>query len=362
MSADPVKTPYWTNRLARKDEAASILDLVHAVHGESHPELNDAYFNWRYLNETEFRADIVMSEHEGRPVGIQPMAVFDWQWGSVPIKGVMYTGVLTHPEHRRRGVFRSLIDSSNEQAARRGAQFIMTLPNEQSLAGFLRFGQWQYPGLIPLAIKVIDGRAMVRAKAGAAAAALLGWLPPLFFRGQSADGCDDMDFELVSRMPDDLDGVFDQFARDCGRLMIRRTASYWTWRYCTRPAANYRSYIARSGGRVVGAVVTSVGSRFGMDIGMILDVVATGGVPVLCALIRHAGHDLLDRGLGLATCQATSPMLQQALREEGYRIPAPRRLPKRFHFVYRLTGVEGLPRMPEHISDWHLTFGDSDNA
>src|SRR5262245_25121851 len=110
-------TPYWTNRLARPDEAPAILDLVHAVHGDAHPEINDAYFSWRYLSDTPFRADILMSEHEGKPIGIQPVAIFDWQWGDDRLKGAMYTGVLTHPDHRRRGVFRSLIDSSNAHAA-----------------------------------------------------------------------------------------------------------------------------------------------------------------------------------------------------------------------------------------------------
>ncbi len=354
--------PYWTNRLARPDETPAILELVRVVHGEAHQELNEAYFSWRYLSDTPYRADIIMSEHEGRPIGIQPLAIFDWQWSDARLKGAMYTGVLTHPDHRRRGVFRSLIDSSNEHAAKRGAQFSMTLPNDASLPGFLNFGDWCYPGLIPLALKVVDGAAMLRPKVGGLLAGLVGWMPNLAFR-RRADGeaMSEIRCEPAATAPAELDEVVDAFARDCDRLMIRRTAAYWNWRYLTRPASSYRTIVARRAGRAVGAISTAVGRRMGLDVGLIADVAAAGGVSVLRSLIRAAESDLGGRGLGLVTCQATSPLLQEALAAEGYWRPSPRKLPKKFHFVYRPTGVAGLRKAPADIADWHLTFGDSDN-
>lgn len=347
--------PYWTNRLARPDETAAILNLVRTVHGDGRAASKTEYFSWRYLSDTEFRADIVMAEADGQPVGIQPMALFDWRWGAERLKGVMYTGVLTHPDHRRRGIFRTVIDSSNEQAAQRGAAFVMTLPNDSSLPGFLRFGGWHYPGLIPLAIKGLGKR-------GAWLPSPTSWLLRLLFRCKPLGGADEVTYEFVTHMPDELDEAADQFARDCDCLMIRRTASYWNWRYFMRPGERYRAYLARRGSEVVGAVVTSSDTRMGLNVGMIVDVVAAGGLPVLRGLIRRAEQDLQECGLRVVTCQATSPMMQEALRQEGYWIPPPKRLPKHFHFVFRPTSVPGLPRLPDRISDWHLTFGDSDNV
>jgi hypothetical protein len=182
------------------------------------------------------------------------------------------------------------------------------------------------------------------------------------FRSKRLDGADSLTHELVTRVPDELDNVGDQFARDCGALMIRRTANYWNWRYLERPGVNYRTHVARSGSEVVGSIVTTIGSRFGMDIGMLVDVVTSGGVPTLRSLIRCAERDLAALGMGVVACQATSSMLRLALSQEGYWMPPPKWLPKHFHFVFRPTGVPGLPRMPGQISDWHLTFGDSDNV
>jgi hypothetical protein len=143
--------------------------------------------------------------------------------------------------------------------------------------------------------------------------------------------------------------------------MIQRTSAYWNWRYLSRPESNYRTLIARRGSRVVGATITAIGRRMGLEVGLIADVVAEGGAPVLRRLIRAAEEDLLGRGVGLVTCQATSPLVQEALAAEGYWRPNPRKLPKHFHFVFRPTGHAGLRAAPANISDWHLTFGDSDN-
>jgi GNAT superfamily N-acetyltransferase len=353
---------YWTKRLSRPEDTAVILDLVGKVYSDR-PGLDEDYWRWRYLNGAGFQAETVIAEHEGRPIGIQPVAMFEFQWNDVRSKGALYTGVVTHPQHRRRGVFRSVVSGANDHVARRGGQFSMTLPNEESLPGFLRWGEWQYPGMLPVYVKITDGQMVLVPKVGRRTGRWLGWLPHLLFRRhRAATPSEPLEYRLVERAPDDLDEVFDDFARACGRLMIRRTAAYWNWRYSAKPCAPYRTLVARRPDKLVGAVVTSVQRQRGLEIGLVLDVIGRGGVRGLGQLLRAAEEDLISRGVGLVTCQATSPMLQQALRAEGYRSLSPRSLPKRFHFVYRSTGVAGLPREPSQLTDWHLTFGDSDNA
>ena len=356
-------TTYWMNRLCHPHEADAILRLVRTVHGDRYPELNQRYWQWRYFNETEFRAEVVMAEYRGEPIGIQPVAVFEFQWGVERLHGAMYTGVMTHPDHRRQGVFRSLLQTSNEYARSRGARFSMTLPNDASLPGFLKSSEWSYQGTIPVYVKVADGQAMLAPKVGRLAAGLAGWLPQALFRRRRDD--DELarcEIEHVGRVPEELDEVADRFARDCGALTIRRTANYWNWRYGEHPFIRYRTLLARRGAELVGAVVTAVTHRLGIDTGMIMDVVARDGMPVLRRLLRAGETDLCSNGAGLVVCQATCLLLQTALKREGYLCPTPRLLPKRFHFVYRPIGVESPPRLPGQLADWHLTFGDSDNA
>lgn len=351
---------YWTIRLAGAGELKSLLDLVRSQPGERYQAATDDYWKWRYLNNAGFAAAIVAAVHDGQLIGVQPVSLFDWQWGDARLIGAMYTGVLTHPDHRRKGVFRSLIDASNDLAAQRGAQFCMTLPNDASLPGFLKFGDWMYPGCIPTWLKVIDGGKLLAAKIGPLGR-LIGWIPSLLFsrRSRSSENMG-VELEEASRVPPDLDDVSERFARLAGGCMIRRTSAYWNWRHAG-PLSKYRTLIARKNGRLVGAICTTNQPRMGVKIGLIVEVVAEEP-HVLRALISAADIDLRRQGCAVATCQSTCTVLNDALQDEGYRLPPRAVMPKKFHFVYRLTGVPGLPHAPSAMNDWNLTFGDSDNV
>jgi len=355
-------TPYWTNRLSTPKDTPAILELVRAVHGDSYQEIDEPYWCWRYLSSTAFRARIMVAEYKDVPIGIQPFAIFDWQRRDLRVKGAMYTGVLTHPLHRRRGVFKSLVEASNEQAASEGALFSMTLPNDASLQGFLKTGEWQYPGLIPLYLKVASGRNMLRSKMGGALASVFGWGTSAVFRPRGDNGAAKFDTFVEDDVPGELDAVADEFARDCDTLMIRRSADYWRWRYLSRPRSTYTTIVGVRNGSVVGAVATARGRRARFDVGMVIDLVARGGLSTMRGLLRAAEEELLARDIGLLACQATTPLMAKALRHEGYRAAGTWITRKKFHFVFRPTGHAVGEPLAQAMADWHLMFGDSDNV
>ncbi|MCP4589554.1 MAG: GNAT family N-acetyltransferase [bacterium] len=352
---------YWTIRQCTPHDDEAVHELVHVLYPEWTSDHIRSYWQWRYPSVGPFRAEVIAAEHDGRLIGIQPMAVFEYQWGDERCRGAMYTGVMTHPDHQRRGVFRSLIDAANAQASAGGSAFSMTLPNDASQPGFVRSGEWNYPGVIPLYVKVLDGAALLRPRVGRMVARALGWAPGLWFKPKSGDRGEELGVEQVDAAPEDLDAVFEAFAHDCGTLMIRRTAAYWNWRHAS-PRSSCRMLAVRDGGSLAGMVVTTSQPRMGMEVGMVVDLVARGGVGVLRRLLHEAEIDLRSRGLGIIACQASTPLMRTALEDEGYRYPGTRWVPKRFHFVYRPTGGGGLLRDPQAMSDWHLTFGDSDNV
>jgi GNAT superfamily N-acetyltransferase len=357
-----VPAPYWKNRVCRPDEFPAIQKLLRAVHGDRYPWLNEAYWHWRYEGHPDFRAVVVGSDAEGQLIGLFTMSMLEFQWGTDRLQGAMHSGLITHPEHRRRGVFQSLEQSIHDHAAERGAALIRSTPNESSLPGFLKFGGWAYPGMIPVYFKPLSVPAMLRPKLGRALGALVGGPAQLALTRRRRPLAGESNCEPAERVPDELDEVFEEFARTCGALMSRRTAAYWNWRYGVQPAFQYRTLVARRQGRLLGASVTSVQEFRGIPVGLLLDVVVRGGITELRQLLRHTEDDLRQRGIGLLACQATSPMLQQALAEERYWRPNPARLPKKFHYIFRITGLPGLPRPPADFADWHITFGDSDNA
>ena len=356
-------TPYWTNRLATVADTDALLDLFRLEYEDKYPWFNKAYWQWRYQDQTGFAADVFVADFKGQLIGVLPQTLFDFQWGEQRFRGAMIYGLITHPDHRRRGVFRSLVGTCNEHATQQGAHFTMGIPNDPSLPGYFTFGGWEYLGLIHTHVKILSVPAALRPKTGRWLSYALGGVPQLFLlrRRPPLDGpC--ADCEPCASVPDELSDVFDEFARDCGTLMIRRTAPFWNWRFAAKPAAPFHMLVTRQGGRVTGAVVTSVRERGGTPVGMIADLVCRSGIDGMRQLLRHAADDMRARGVGVLTCWATTPLLRHALDAERYWHPKPQRLRKNFNYIWRPTGVPGLPRAPSKLTDWHLSFSDSDNT
>ncbi len=353
---------YWQNRLYRPDDEDAVFQLTRAVYPDWDFDELKSYWRWRFFGSEACDTAILVADHQSQIVGIQPVAIFDFQWGQKVLQGAMYTGVLTHPDHRRKGIFRSLVDSTNEYASDRNAAFSMTMPNELSYPGFIRTGEWLDPGDIPMYIKVLDGRRLLTPKIGAFCATAVGWTLRVPFWQQSRPDRESGEYEQVANAPADLDDLFSEYAQQLDNLMIRRTARYWNWRYSARPNSNYRTVEWRKAGKLVGIAATSIQERMGFDFGMILDYVCPGSTDPLKQLLRSAEADLHARGAGIVACQAMNASVAQALQHAGYRCAPTWLTRKKFHMVYRPHGDERLPRLPSARNDWHLTFGDSDNT
>ena len=119
-----------------------------------------------------------------------------------------------------------MVETINEHAARQGVLFITSTPNDNSLPGFLKFGDWEYPAPIPVFLKIVHLPTLLRPKLGRVVGVLVGGLPQLFFTRRREPLDRQFDFQQVSLVPDELDEVCEEFARDCPKLMTRRTAAY----------------------------------------------------------------------------------------------------------------------------------------
>ncbi len=353
---------YWNNRLFRPSDEAAVFDLVCAVYPERQHDDLRKYWEWRFFNNTACNASIMLADYKGSPIGIQPVAIFDFQKGTTTYQGAMYTGVLTHPDHRRKGVFRTLVDSANDYANSQGAAFSMTMPNDASYPGFIRTGEWISPGEIPLFLKVIDGRATLKPKLGKLLSYLCGGACRVPFLREPP--CSPVDFETnqVKEVSGELDLLFDRFSATNETLMIRRTQRYWKWRYEQRPDSDYRSFEIRKNAALAGVVATGTQERFGIDFGMILDLVSNEDELSVYQLLHAAQEDLKSRGVGIISCQAATKSLQRALVNSGFRKLIPAINPKKFHYVYRPHTNNNLDHNPQSIGDWYLMFGDSDNV
>jgi GNAT superfamily N-acetyltransferase len=140
-------------RLFEDRDLPSVLDLLRSSLGESDtlrrtPEL----FAWKHLDNPFGRSIMLVSEHGNTITGFR--AFMQWHLnapGASQLRCVRAVDTATHPDYRRRGIFRELTTAALEVATAEGIDMVFNTPNPRSGAGYLTMG-WSQVGVIrPLA-------------------------------------------------------------------------------------------------------------------------------------------------------------------------------------------------------------------
>lgn len=211
-------------RLFEDRDLPSVLDLLRASLGESAslrrtPEL----FSWKHIENPFGRSVMLVAEDRGTIAGFR--AFMQWELDSPEIgrlRCVRAVDTATHPDYRRRGVFRRLTLAALDVAADDGIDMVFNTPNPHSGAGYLTMG-WSRVGLIrPLAS---PARGLLRSG------------PATDQLPEPADFVDPV-VEVQERR-----GV------DRAPLGLRtpRSAEYHTWRFQRHPTARYVQIDGRGG-------------------------------------------------------------------------------------------------------------------
>jgi GNAT superfamily N-acetyltransferase len=342
------------------EDFANVMTLVQTCYGDAAPP--PERWRWRHFEFDPKDSTMFVATHDNKIVGLRPMALFDYFLHGQPLKGALFSAVMVHPSYRRLGIFSRLVKACMEEAWRRGAAFINTMPNDISYRGFIKLG-WQDPGDRTLYIRPINLKTLARQKIRPS------WLG--FSLGFITQGL----VRLISPRPkqDRLTIVavpaFDPEAGDLSRrigvsydgLILHRTHAWLTWRYKSNPWNKVERFEALSAdGRVNGYAVTNMSIQWDIIVGYIVEILGETA-EVRQALIEASIEHLRDQGAQICAAVMSPPELMADFRTQGFfRVPQ-RISPKKFHTVYQ-------PH-PDHtatfdavrtINRWYQTLGDWD--
>jgi len=305
----------------------------------------------------------LVAEVSGRIVGLQPMELLPYEWAGRRLTGATLTGVVVHPEFRRRGLFSSLVQACEREAWRRGADFVTTMPNDRSRPGFLKLG-YRDPGRRQLLVLPLNGRKLAqRVIRWPALAALLGFsLKPALYWSHQWLRTPATPLEAIQQAPEDLEEVNEADRQLFPGLRLVRSRSWWDWRYTASPRCYQMLRLRDAQDGTAGLVVTTMEQRNGFEVGYIMDWLArdAGGVP---GLLAGALRQLKGAGAAIAAGVVSSKAQRQALSALGFwSIPGWAPL-KRFFTVFRPgpTLDAALTERLGAIASWHQTLGDWDN-
>ncbi|MDJ0953322.1 MAG: GNAT family N-acetyltransferase [Acidimicrobiia bacterium] len=203
------------------DDLPQVLDLLRSSLGETAllqrtPEL----FNWKHVDNPFGRSIMLVAADGPTIAGFR--AFMRWellQPDGTTLRCVRAVDTATHPEYRRRGIFRSLTMAALDAATADGVDMVFNTPNPRSGAGYLTMG-WSEVGVIrPLAF---PARGLMRKRPDTAQ------LP------EPADFVAQPEPVTPRSTPD----------RTLRGLRTPRTEEYHAWRFTGHPTARYVQFAA----------------------------------------------------------------------------------------------------------------------
>jgi GNAT superfamily N-acetyltransferase len=341
-------------------DMAACLKLMDLCYGQDAP--SDEWWTWRYFGLETSHSEIYLADCDGEIIGMQPMAFFPYTLYGRSFVGALLTGVMVYPGHRRKGVFRALVETCVTAAWCRDADFVTTMPNDRSYPGFLKFG-WLDPGDRTLLVQPLDLLAVARSKIRPGwLGSLIAALPQMVVM-MTSSRCppSHLSVRRVDRFDTDADDLAGRLSVSYRGLLLRRDSVWLNWRYVTHPTIDYKRFEARSDERCLrGIATTTLETRTGICVGYIVELIGETS-EARRLLISSAVCQLQESGASLVVTVMSDPDGIADLCDQGfYRIP--RYLsPKKFHTVYIPHPKKGAFLTPmRQIENWYQTLGDWD--
>ncbi len=285
-----------------------VLAVMRASLGETDVlQRNRHLFRWKHVDNPFGRSIMLVATESDQIVGFRAFM----RWTLTTPQGSHFRCVrpvdtATHPDHRRRGIFRELTHAAVEQATADGVNLIFNTPNAQSGAGYLKMG-WSLVGRIGV---------MVRP----------GWR----FVGKS-------DSVASDRPVDHLTGD----DRPPNGLRTLRSTEYREWRFTGHPGARYVKFGGRDS-----YVICRTNTRGGRRELVVSEAVGQIKQPLREATRALTGH------YAVGWFRQGSPERSRLLRAGFGPVPKVTAL----QLVARPLDVAGID--PLDFQNWDIGFGD----
>jgi GNAT superfamily N-acetyltransferase len=348
-------------RLYRPEDRPALEDLYQAVYGNKAWHHNTR-LGW-YLDQPLAEGGSSVAVTEDKIVAAQPFCDFPLHtpWGTA--RATLFLDVATHPEHRRRGLFRRVVVAARTAAFERGACLVMTTPNHTAFQGFRRMPEWQQLCtldclLVPMGAgaRLDDGGAIaLGVRLGFAAAAVF-WHGPRPQTLQAGPAPYTIESPWVPGPA--AEALWQSVAAGAG-VMVRRDSAFLHWRF----HAGYRLFLARAAHGPVGYAAARVITRAGLKLGILLDCVTVGkgtnALPLLAAVLAWMQEQGVSVTLGYFV-RYSAPW-HQARAAGFYRLP--RLLVPRDYPVCASVRPDD-PHSAELLNPthWYMSLADSDLA
>lgn len=215
------------------DEEA-VLALVRLGLGAGSAPRSTDFWRWKHRRGPFGPSPGLAAMAGGQIVALRVFSRWRFRGAGGELAAVRAVDTATHPDWRRRGLFRRLTADLLDAVAAEGAALVFNTPNRTSFHGYRALG-WRSAGRLPLSVRPIGARVLGRRRSE----------PPRMTSDWSP--VDDL---LAAP---EAHGFLTTLWQDEPRLHTPRDAAYLAWRYAAVPGIDYRAMADVEGG--AGALV-----------------------------------------------------------------------------------------------------------
>lgn len=316
----------WITRAYRPGDEVQILELFSAAYGGR--KMSEQYWKWMFARGPFGPGVITLLFDDEKLIGHYAITPMDVVVGRVPVRALLSTTTMTHPDYGRQGIFSHLFQATCERSAELGFTLVYGFPNNNSNPGFLKNG-WKNFGKV----------AEYVCKAPGASTQHLPNIAP------------------ISRFDAEVDRLWEQVAPH-GGITVARTAAYLNWRFFSHPTAHYHAHGLFEGSHLRGYVVTKVYAPEGKPAkGHLIDLMACT-VPDALVLVQAGLNTLGARSVTeVSAWFPADSCAGVACRQEGF---LPQATETNWGVMLFKPEDEVLREQLENPPGWYLTMANSD--
>ncbi|MHB8125722.1 MAG: GNAT family protein [Desulfitobacteriaceae bacterium] len=328
---------------------------------------HEEFLRWQYFANPAGEAIIRLARdrQSGNLAGQYANIPTLFQNGNHLYTGTLALNTLTKEAYQGKGIFTGLVESVNKECVNRGLSFTYAIPNPNSFPGFIKRLNFKKLGVIPLLLKPLNLKSLVKTKAGTLMAILASPLNPFFRIKDPKINYKTPDIQILELTRENILEIEPFWTRIKNKYPIMgvRNASHFKWRYFDIPLREYKLLGAKNlqSNELLGYVVGRCTDVQGITSGMIVDFLIDETHP-------QAGQALLSRILTYFQDQnmqlAGTLMLEHCqefklLKQQGF-FKCPKTLePQPFPVIYRSHSTD-LNNNFLQLNNWFLTMGDYD--
>jgi hypothetical protein len=233
---------------------------------------------WKFKDNPLKRNIVCLAEHNKRIIGFTGSINLQYRIGSKTYLGLADYDNAVHKDYQGRGIYSSLWDFwSTHPDSELSRVEISTTSNPKVIKKFLKSGALPFPKKISIFTKILDFRKAIK-KPGIQGKinyliglAVLSPINKLSNRSKRRKKTQNHSIIEIDKFTDEITPFIEKIYQKYD-FIFERPVDYLNWRYCDIRGGDYKIWIARINGKIVGYIVCRVNSFGELLDGNIVDL------------------------------------------------------------------------------------------